>query len=705
LGSPSGSALDTLGPEGYGDVTRDIFFALRDGPQSDLRRTSSWHGQETEEPTRSSVAVPGGFRRHFVLSSGEAAVQQQEREDAASRSAPLQQGDVSDNIAAASVALPALGEAPSPPPVASSSQTTFHSLLSPRIDAQNEAGELAGPDEPKTSRNAQNLEKKSGPGGTSEAGSDDQAPPEVSQLLRGSPSSGLGLPTYGAVEAPTEAPRASQRSSGAAYAGSTTFVGELNRLHNSANDDGNDEDPTDFGYGLDPRLLPLRASGFCPRRAGGKSDLYTEPWQVVLVIVKSFTGSAVLYLPHALAAGGLGLAGACLLAVGATVILCVRKLVDCADTVVLSRSSDTYAELAEASLGPLGRLAVEISLLASQLGFAATYLVTIAANAREVVEVLSDCHLLLASQALLPLVTLLLAPLVFVRDLRSYDWMNITSGLALTVALLCITAAAAWKRVVNPSKEPILWANYEALSLSLGTAVYAFEGIGMVLPAYIGTSPKLRPYFKDLVTKTLSVLLAILIFFATSCYLAFGSRTQTIVLLQLPSGSDLKTSVQLLYSLALALTFPLALWPAYKILEARTFGAHGKGRTAGSWHFALRLFGVFLTVLLALPGPGRLGEFVALVGALACAPLAITFPALIHWGLGRRYAGLDTRGDLYLVVVGVLLTLVCLVTAALHWDEQPEVLPRFCTVAARDLGTSKGSSGDLFLFRSPLLLH
>jgi proton-coupled amino acid transporter len=92
------------------------------------------------------------------------------------------------------------------------------------------------------------------------------------------------------------------------------------------------------------------------------------------------------------------------------------------------------------------------------------------------------------------------------------------------------------------------------------TAVFSFEGIGLVIPiAESMAEPERFP-------RALSgVMIGVMILFTGSgalAYSAFGSDIQTVVLVNLNQEAKLVQAVQFLYSIAILLSTPLMLFPA-----------------------------------------------------------------------------------------------------------------------------------------------
>lgn len=110
-------------------------------------------------------------------------------------------------------------------------------------------------------------------------------------------------------------------------------------------------------------------------------------------------------------------------------------------------------------------------------------------------------------------------------------------------------------------------------------------------------------------------------------YAAYGSKTETVVILNLPQDDKLVNGVQFLYSLAILLSTPLQIFPAIKITENELFTRSGKYNPYIKWQKNLfRFFFVFLCAFVAWVGSDDLDKFVSIVGSFACVPLVYIYP-------------------------------------------------------------------------------
>jgi len=114
-------------------------------------------------------------------------------------------------------------------------------------------------------------------------------------------------------------------------------------------------------------------------------------------------------------------------------------------------------------------------------------------------------------------------------------------------------------------------------------------------------------------------------------YAAFGSKTETVVILNLPQDDKFVNGIQFLYSLAILLSTPLQLFPAIRIMENEFFTRSGKYNPGIKWKKnGFRFLLVMFCAFIAWGGAADLDKFVALVGSFACVPLVYVYPPLLH---------------------------------------------------------------------------
>ena len=113
--------------------------------------------------------------------------------------------------------------------------------------------------------------------------------------------------------------------------------------------------------------------------------------QTFFHVLKSYIGSGVLGLPYAFSQGGMfaGMTGMAIVSVLST--LCVFLLLDCKRR--LCGRVRSFGDVGHGALGRSGHVAVELTVVLSQLGFCCAYLIFVSQN------LFLYLHMVLASEA------------------------------------------------------------------------------------------------------------------------------------------------------------------------------------------------------------------------------------------------------------------------------------------------------------------
>lgn len=150
--------------------------------------------------------------------------------------------------------------------------------------------------------------------------------------------------------------------------------------------------------------------------------------------------------------------------------------------------------------------------------------------------------------------------------------------------------------------------------------------------------------------------------------MAFGPQVNIVLTTSLPQQSVLGTSVQLAYSLAVILTFPLQNFPALEIscncIGTLLFGQHTSTMTRN-------IISSILVVCLALVGVmamDNLDKIVSLMGGLLGCPIAFVVPPLIHSSLcHNEMTECRKWGNRIVMFGGVLSMAVATVATLSRW--------------------------------------
>ncbi|KAJ3033417.1 neutral amino acid transporter, partial [Rhizoclosmatium hyalinum] len=162
-------------------------------------------------------------------------------------------------------------------------------------------------------------------------------------------------------------------------------------------------------------------------------------------------------------------------------------------------------------------------------GFACAYYIFVAQNLRDLLMLTSNCTLILPDWIFILLQITIYVPLSWVRKIKTF---SITSLIADVFILLGLSYIFVYDVSVLATTGPahdIIWFNLESFPIFIGTALFAFEGICLILP--IAESMKNPQEFPKVLTLCITVIGAIFVVIGASGYLTFGSKVETVIFL------------------------------------------------------------------------------------------------------------------------------------------------------------------------------
>jgi proton-coupled amino acid transporter len=278
----------------------------------------------------------------------------------------------------------------------------------------------------------------------------------------------------------------------------------------------------------------------------------------------------------------------------------------------------SFGDLARETLGPFGVL-IDVSVCFSQFGYCtALALFTAKVFSRVFSLSITVC---LAAQ-LLPL-----GPLCCIRKVKILAIPALFADVLILVGLVAVAIVAA-RQLVNHGISGDIVAVGPQSSIFLGTAIYSFEGIGNIMPIY--NSMREKDHFCNVFVGCMIGITSLFVGFALTGYLAYGSKMQTVAVFILPS-STVGCSIQIAYAVAVALSFPLVLFPASKICADLVF--RYPRQPSFLQKMAKNIFLICLVCIVLLVswvGQDNLDHLVAFIGSFCCVPLGLLYPPWMH---------------------------------------------------------------------------
>ncbi|KAH6611333.1 Vacuolar amino acid transporter 3, partial [Trichoderma cornu-damae] len=389
-----------------------------------------------------------------------------------------------------------------------------------------------------------------------------------------------------------------------------------------------------------------------------------------LLLLKSFVGTGVLFLPRAYLNGGMLFSNIVLLGVALLSYYCFVLLV----TTRLSVEG-SFGDMGGILYGKWMRAVILASIVLSQIGFVAAYIVFTSENLQAFILAVTDCQKSISIPMLIIMQMVVFLPFSLLRDIGKLGFTALIADAFILIGL----AYLFYYDVLTLAAEglaDIIMFNQRDWTLFIGTAIFTFEGIGLIIPIQESMKqPEKFPKVMFLVMVIITVLFTVM---GAISYAAYGSQTQTVVLLNLPQDNRMVNVVQLLYSVAILLSTPLQIFPAIRIAETELFTRSGKYNPWIKWQKNIfRFFVVMLCAAIAWGGADNLDKFVALVGNFACIPLVYIYPPLLHLKAVARNK-FWRYSDIGLCIFGFIAMAYTTSLTIMSWANSEPKAPGYC---------------------------
>ncbi|KAI1442802.1 transmembrane amino acid transporter protein-domain-containing protein [Annulohypoxylon stygium] len=374
----------------------------------------------------------------------------------------------------------------------------------------------------------------------------------------------------------------------------------------------------------------------------------TSTKKTFFTLLKAFIGTGIMFLPKAFKNGGILFSSMTMLVISTVTMLAFHLLLACK-----ARYSGGYGEIGQAIAGDWMRKIILISITLSQLGFVCAGIVFVAENMTSFLQAVGNGHSPLSPTTLILIQLIVLIPLAFIRNIAKLSPVALLADVCILIGVAYIYYYDINHLASDGVHESVVLFNPAKYTLTVGSAIFTFEGIGLILPIQSSmTKPERFEWLLGIVMFIITVLFTAV---GALCYATFGVNTQIEIINNFPQDSKFVNSVQFLYSLAVLVGTPVQLFPALRILEGRIFGSHsGKKSTRTKWiKNAFRTFVVIVCGLVSIVGASNLDRFVALIGSVACVPLVYIYPAYLHYkGVATSWQA--KAGDILFMVVGTV---------------------------------------------------
>jgi len=399
-------------------------------------------------------------------------------------------------------------------------------------------------------------------------------------------------------------------------------------------------------------------------RARNTSDLKTS-----INILKSYMGSGLLGLPYAFKEGGVLGSLIIMPILGVISVHCMFILVKTKQTLVSEGHKHliTYGDIANHCYNRIGEYLVNLMLMFTQFGFCCVYVVYVSENLENFVPKLEFWELVILWMPVFILLS-------FIRTMKVLAVVSVLAILAIMSSVIILLVASV-EQIVDIMQDSTLdftvdwFVEWKTVMVMLGMAVYAYEGIGLVLPCE--TAIKNPSHFTPVLL--ISLILATLNYIIVGIipYLAFGAETCDIVTSNLCDYANendshvwgvLTNVVTIALIFAIAGTYPLQLFVVTDIIEAWMFKPGRLSRKCKVWkENGVRTALVLSSGVVAIVVPD-FSTLLSLIGSIGSSSLQFIFPPLLYLKVRWNKTNIILKSILILyalmgLAVGILGTL------------------------------------------------
>lgn len=419
-----------------------------------------------------------------------------------------------------------------------------------------------------------------------------------------------------------------------------------------------EEGRSEDAWGEDSALLtPAKRKRRRKAREAGKAT----PFGAAMLLLKSFVGTGVLFLPRAFLNGGMLFSNIVLLAIALLSYYCFLLLVS-----VRLKVHASFGDMGALVYGNYFRNLINFSLVISQIGFASAYIVFVSENLQAFILAISRTTI--SVPLIIWLQIIIFLPISLYRNINNIQKMALVADLFICLGLIYIYFYDVKTLVSQGGLADIKNFNSNDWTSLIGTAVFTFEGVGLVIPIQSGMKDPAK--FPKVLGIVMVIITVIFISAGAVSYAAYGSHTKTVILLNMPQDDKLVNAVQFLYSLAILMSTPLQIYPAIEITSQQLFSRTGKYNPWIKWKKNIfRFFMVVLCAAIAWLGANDLDKFVSLVGSFACLPLVYMWSPLLHYKVVATKPWQKVT-DILLVVFGFLMMVYTTALTAQSWASQ-----------------------------------
>lgn len=262
--------------------------------------------------------------------------------------------------------------------------------------------------------------------------------------------------------------------------------------------------------------------------------------------------------------------------------------------------------------------------------------------------------------------------MVFVRKIEKFSVTYFFADMLILITTFTIMGFSSKYVHDNGWGKGVVLFNKENWLTMIGSAIFSFEGIGVIIPILeVTEKPELYPRLLFLVVCTVMVLYT---GFGTFNYFVYGDLlvdpliTTNLSDVGTKGGNILVYTIKFMFSFNVIFTYALLIFPVNTIVESYVFKGMPKSRKRMWLKNLLRTVIVIFTVIICISLGDTTDKFLSLIGTLASTPVSITIPCLFHYILCSPTKN-QKIVDIGLIILSGFILVFCSGFTLYHWKD------------------------------------
>ncbi|XP_062546629.1 proton-coupled amino acid transporter-like protein CG1139 [Armigeres subalbatus] len=292
-------------------------------------------------------------------------------------------------------------------------------------------------------------------------------------------------------------------------------------------------------------------------------------------------------------------------------------------------------------------------MIVYQLGICCVYIVFVATNIKQLVDVYLNLDVKIHCM-------ILLVPLIGINMIRNLKILAPFSSLANVITFVGIGMILYYVLDdLPPLSERDAVVDVGRFPLFFGTTLFALEAVGVIIALENNmATPKSFGGAFGVLNVGMTVIIALYAGMGFVGYWKYGADAMGSITLNLPEMDILSRSIRVLFAVAIFISYGLQCYvPVDIIWNVYLVQRYKDSNNKFVYEMLVRIVVVIVTFLLAVAIP-RLGLFISLFGALCLSALGIAFPAIMEicvlWPDKLGPGKLILWKDIILILFGII---------------------------------------------------